>query len=758
MDDKGKLKLLSKNADAAAASTEKLSTAQDRNTMSSSEQTKKQKGVAQAGMNSTKAFSKMTTGIQGGLVPAYAALASHVFAVTAGFGVLKRAAAFDLLEEGLIRVGAAAGQNLPLVARQLREITGQAVSSEAAMRATAVAVSAGFGTEQLIQLTKVAKGASVALGRDMGDALDRLVRGTAKLEPEILDELGIMVRLDDAVADYAISLNKTAQELSQFERRQAFLNATIDQGLQKFGLLADTSDVNPYDKLSASFDNLTKSGLGMLNKLLIPLIEVLSTNPAVLVGALVLLAKGVAKQVLPTITESAVLAKKAAAQTGKDTKAVLTTMETNVKKSISKIGSFQFASNGVKNFESKIRSGSASVAELEAMVKKLEKSEQRRSLNLETHDDTSKKGKERAAVVALRNNLIELIKVEKQRLTGSVQLAKAKNLEALASQKAATMARMETAGALGTAKAVVAGIANQGKTALGATGAMNKLKLATVAVGNAAKIAGAGIMAMAGPIGVAIMFISMFLEEIKSLLHWMGLTGEKIDENMETFSNFARINDELSLSYARSTTDLQDYEAGLRAMVGVTDQVSAAFARQTKAQKAAEDDMLKQAIIEVKRQEQIVAEYKTAFTALKNGDNIGKGLVNFLAGGVRYFGEASGIMNSLEKAQNDKTAAANAIGTFDKNEGMALVSRARAEIEKNSNLKKLVGDDIKKYTDIEDDIDQGVLTSAKDIQDRLDAIGRPYKEIISAVDGAAEATKNFRSEASKVGSKRQRYV
>ena len=58
----------------------------------------------------------------------------------------------------------------------------------------------------LFNLTVVAKGASVALGRDLNDAFDRLVRGAAKLEPEILDELGIMVRLDDAVRDYATEL------------------------------------------------------------------------------------------------------------------------------------------------------------------------------------------------------------------------------------------------------------------------------------------------------------------------------------------------------------------------------------------------------------------------------------------------------------------------------------------------------------------------------------------------------------------------
>ena len=59
-------------------------------------------------------------------------------------------------------------------------------------------------------LTRVAKGASLALGRDMGDALDRLTRGAIKLEPEILDELGIMVRLDDATETFAATLRKSS--------------------------------------------------------------------------------------------------------------------------------------------------------------------------------------------------------------------------------------------------------------------------------------------------------------------------------------------------------------------------------------------------------------------------------------------------------------------------------------------------------------------------------------------------------------------
>ena len=248
----GSLEKISQKANRAAAATDKVTASTDR-------YSKKIKGVAGATSNSTKAFSKMTTGITGGLVPAYATLAANVFALTALFGALSRAASLRLLEDGLVRVGNAAGANLSVVSQKLKDITGNAISTESAMRSVALATSAGFSTKQLADLTKVARGASIALGRDMSDAMDRLVRGTAKLEPEILDELGIMVRLDDATAEYAITLKKSVQDLTQYERRMAFLTATNEQGLKKFGELAESVSVNPYDKLAASFKNLSNN-------------------------------------------------------------------------------------------------------------------------------------------------------------------------------------------------------------------------------------------------------------------------------------------------------------------------------------------------------------------------------------------------------------------------------------------------------------------------------------------------------------------
>ena len=259
VDDNGSLNIVAKEAKKAAKGIDELDKSGKKARKGQDRFDKGLKGVAGSTSNSTKAFSKMRNEIGGGssgLVGAYAVLAANLFAATAAFGVLKRAAQFDELVKGLEFVGNAAGTNLTGVADRLKDITGAALSTEQALRATALAVSAGIKTDQLEQLTKIAKGASLALGRDMGDALDRLVRGTAKLEPEILDELGIMVRLDDATQSYADKLDKTVGSLTNFERRQAFLNGVLEQGTKKYGEIAGAIDTNAYDKLSASLSDL----------------------------------------------------------------------------------------------------------------------------------------------------------------------------------------------------------------------------------------------------------------------------------------------------------------------------------------------------------------------------------------------------------------------------------------------------------------------------------------------------------------------
>jgi len=220
------------------------------------------------------------SGESSGLVAAYATLAANVFALTAAFKALSDAAKFEQLKKGLEEVGARAGTTLSITARKMQELSGYALSTVETMKSVASATAAGFSSDEIERLTRVAKGASVALGRDMSDSMDRLTRGTIKLEPELLDELGIMTRIDEATRRYALQNKLTASSLTLTQKNQAFLNAVLAEGEKKFGDIADTVDTSMYDKLSASIRDLGTGAIAGLNKFLTPLVELLINVPA----------------------------------------------------------------------------------------------------------------------------------------------------------------------------------------------------------------------------------------------------------------------------------------------------------------------------------------------------------------------------------------------------------------------------------------------------------------------------------------------
>ena len=238
----------------------------------------------------------------GSVVAAYATIAATMFAVTAGFQAMSKAAEFEQLAAGLDLVGARAGVNLGAVTKGLKEITDGALSTAESMRVVASATAAGFSGDEINRLATVAKGASVALGRDMSDSLDRLTRGTIKLEPELLDELGIMTRLDEAVKTYALANNKAVSAMTNTERRQAFLNAVLAEGERKFGDIAEQVDINPYNKLSAAMRELGTEILGVVNGYLEPLVKLFTQIPQLGVVAGLSAITSALSKVTPSLT------------------------------------------------------------------------------------------------------------------------------------------------------------------------------------------------------------------------------------------------------------------------------------------------------------------------------------------------------------------------------------------------------------------------------------------------------------------------
>jgi hypothetical protein len=259
-----------------------------------------QRGTAGATGASARDFAAQSQGLSG-VVRLYATIAANVYAVTAAFGVLSRAMDTSNMVSGLTQLGAASGKNLGGLSKQLKEVTGGAISTREAMEAVTKASTSGLGSANILRLGAVAQKASGALGLNMSDAISRLTRGITKLEPELLDELGIFTKIEPAVEKYARSVGKASGQLTDFERRQAFALAVLEEGEQKFGKI--NIDVNPYTKLSASFADLMQKTLEFVNVGLIPLINLLNSNPVILLTTLTLIGNKVLKNLIPQLSD-----------------------------------------------------------------------------------------------------------------------------------------------------------------------------------------------------------------------------------------------------------------------------------------------------------------------------------------------------------------------------------------------------------------------------------------------------------------------
>jgi hypothetical protein len=624
IDDKGSLALVTKQAKQTAAGVKKVDEATKKANKSQDHYARGAKGVGQAGLSASKGFSKMRDSMSGsnGLVSAYAILAANIFAATAAFNALRRAAQIEQLAQGLREVGAAAGQNLPNIANRLKEITGNAVSTEQAMRSTALAISAGFRSDQLIQLTKVAKGASIALGRDMGDAMDRLVRGTAKLEPEILDELGIMVRLDDAVRTYADRLGIAAGSLTQFDRRQAFLNATIEQGLQKFEDLSQSVEANPYDKLAASLADLQKSFINGTSALtgLNTGIEFASRHLSSLMAVATTLALGITRGVAPGLFRMADSAAATAngALAAQTAVAGLATEGTKLPPKFAKLaGALQ---NGTATSKDFATANNSLTGQLGGLTRGLN------GLTKGTEEYASKS----AEIQGVRSQMTELAKLED--LQGRARVT---NARASALGSAANFDLRDSFGSLKTAfkeDKLATEASTKGKKGLKVT--MKSLGPAFRIAGTGAKAFGAALFTALPYIGLIISIVSVLYNVIKEKFFPEDLAKKRIEDAIKSFEQFSEIAAKFETSSAKGGKRLAN---SYIAFAGILDQISGKIREVSTANLGQLVGEMKEETLELEKQEKIAERNRAIHETLTTTS-------------VRYRGIQSDINSALSAA------------------------------------------------------------------------------------------------------------
>jgi len=116
-------------------------------------------------------------------------------------------------------------------------------------------------SDEMAEMFDIAQRLGRALGKDTASSVESLVTGIGRQSRLMLDNIGIIVKSDEAYTKYAKKLGVNVEQLTDAEKKQAFLSATMESARAKVKTLGDetltTQDV--YDKLSASSSDLASA-------------------------------------------------------------------------------------------------------------------------------------------------------------------------------------------------------------------------------------------------------------------------------------------------------------------------------------------------------------------------------------------------------------------------------------------------------------------------------------------------------------------
>ena len=591
---------LAKSSDKAAKSTKNLEKSRD-------SYNRREKGAAGISSNSTKNFSKMQQGIDGGggsggLVRAYALLAANVFALTAAFGVLSRSAQIDTLTKSMEILSTTGGTYIKTLAMDLRDASGGAVDLAQSFRQVSLATSAGLNTKEIEGLTMVAKGAALSLGRDLPDAMDRIFRGAIKLEPEILDEIGLFVRVDEAAEKYARQLGKSASALSQAEKRQGFLNEILDQGTKKFSAYADTVKPDPYVKIAAALSDVAQSALSLINGAFGPLIGFLAESKTLLTVVFGAVVFNLLRMAVPAIGQfnqgMAESAKKAADNAREYSEGIRDTTKAQIQQDNKKVKSAlkaqQEINRATKPMALKVGGKDAS-SKLEAQLQdKTIKGKKRQAL-VEKRIKDLKKGQNLAAIENKPLYQAEIDALEKEkRLESEILDLRTKKGKAKSVADPGTLAKKRqetldqkamTSGALasvtGTAETKGMGAAydelknklkNGEKQADGTRKKFTGLNKGAFALRGGFSIAAVGAQNLMMTLGPIIMIVTMVLPLLIAFAKYMGFMSKESKAAKESIGKLNAVLETLGERMKSQTDQMKDDN------LGFTEQAKAATA------------------------------------------------------------------------------------------------------------------------------------------------------------------------------------
>lgn len=211
-------------------------------------------------------------GGKGGLASVFSFLSNPIGLAIAGVvalgaafvGLGFRGAAIAGIEDSFDRLAAKTGISADILLKNMHRASAGMIDDVTLMKGANEAltgstddVAAVFG-EALPNFLEVARVRAAATGEDVTQLFDDIVRGTKRGSAAILDNLGIIVKSDDAYQRYADTLGRTVESLTEEEKKIAFIQEVVRQSGEQVELLGDVNETaaDKIDRATATITNI----------------------------------------------------------------------------------------------------------------------------------------------------------------------------------------------------------------------------------------------------------------------------------------------------------------------------------------------------------------------------------------------------------------------------------------------------------------------------------------------------------------------
>lgn len=154
---------------------------------------------------------------------------------------LQAAAAADRLGKATNAMALGFNSSGAAITQSIQQASQYTINQMDAMQAANQAMLLGVAKspEEFDKLTRIAVALGRAMGQDATKSIEDLTIGLGRQSKLILDNLGLMVSAEQANEKYAASVGKSASQLTDAEKKQAFINEALAQGEAKVASLGE---------------------------------------------------------------------------------------------------------------------------------------------------------------------------------------------------------------------------------------------------------------------------------------------------------------------------------------------------------------------------------------------------------------------------------------------------------------------------------------------------------------------------------------